>query len=154
MCPGIDYLPLHMPARASMVPCPRSNRYHIDTDELWCAGELAFNAVGLLFQLASIFTEAGRLVLVQVLLQQGDVRLDPISSLYYIAPPCFCILVVPFGFAELFPMMADDALSIPFFLLIVSSLAAFGRCKRSPPLRRHECSSCERCTTPICVAYA
>lgn len=87
----------------------------------------------MLFQEASIFTEAARLVLVQVLLQQDDVRLDPISTLYYVAPSCFVILTVPFVFMEVPLMMAEDTLIIPLFLLILSSLTAFGRDAQAQP---------------------
>lgn len=52
-------------------------------------GEIHFNIVGTLFQVTGIAAEALRLVLTQVLLQKKGLTLNPITSLYYIAP-CRC----------------------------------------------------------------
>lgn len=49
-------------------------------------GEIHFNVVGTLYQVTGIFAEALRLVLTQVLLQKKGLSLNPITSLYYIAP--------------------------------------------------------------------
>ena len=49
-------------------------------------GEIHFNIVGTLYQVTGIFAEALRLVLTQVLLQKKGLTLNPINSLYYIAP--------------------------------------------------------------------
>ncbi|KAL0381162.1 UNVERIFIED_CONTAM: putative sugar phosphate/phosphate translocator, partial [Sesamum angustifolium] len=48
-------------------------------------GEIHFNVIGTVYQVTGIFAEALRLVLTQVLLQKG-LTLNPITSLYYIAP--------------------------------------------------------------------
>lgn len=49
-------------------------------------GETYFSWTGFIFQTLAIFAESSRLVLTNVLMKQ--VRLDPLSSLYYIAPLC------------------------------------------------------------------
>lgn len=49
-------------------------------------GEIHFNIVGTAYQVTGIFAEALRLVLTQVLLQKKGLTLNPITSLYYIAP--------------------------------------------------------------------
>lgn len=49
-------------------------------------GEIHFNIIGTLYQVTGIFAEALRLVLTQVLLQKKGLTLNPITSLYYIAP--------------------------------------------------------------------
>lgn len=49
-------------------------------------GEIHFNVVGTVYQVTGIFAEALRLVLTQVLLQKKGLTLNPITSLYYIAP--------------------------------------------------------------------
>ncbi|KVH99774.1 protein of unknown function DUF250 [Cynara cardunculus var. scolymus] len=49
-------------------------------------GEIHFNVIGTLYQVTGIFAEALRLVLTQVLLQKKGLTLNPITSLYYIAP--------------------------------------------------------------------
>ncbi|KAG8369414.1 hypothetical protein BUALT_Bualt14G0008600 [Buddleja alternifolia] len=49
-------------------------------------GEIHFNVVGTAYQVTGIVAEALRLVLTQVLLQKKGLTLNPITSLYYIAP--------------------------------------------------------------------
>ncbi|XP_042405298.1 probable sugar phosphate/phosphate translocator At3g17430 isoform X2 [Zingiber officinale] len=49
-------------------------------------GEIYFNVVGTAYQVTGIFAEALRLVLTQVLLQKKGLTLNPVTSLYYIAP--------------------------------------------------------------------
>ena len=49
-------------------------------------GEIHFNVIGTTYQVTGIFAEALRLVLTQVLLQKKGLNLNPITSLYYIAP--------------------------------------------------------------------
>ncbi|CAH1442370.1 unnamed protein product [Lactuca virosa] len=58
-------------------------------------GEIHFNVIGTLYQVTGIFAEALRLVLTQVLLQKKGLTLNPITSLYYIAPCSFAFLFVP-----------------------------------------------------------
>jgi hypothetical protein len=50
------------------------------------AGETYFSMVGFLFQTFGILAESSRLVLTNVLMK--SLKLDPLSSLYYIAPLC------------------------------------------------------------------
>jgi hypothetical protein len=49
-------------------------------------GEIHFNVIGTMYQVTGIFAEALRLVLTQVLLQKKGLTLNPVTSLYYIAP--------------------------------------------------------------------
>lgn len=55
-------------------------------------GEIHFNIVGTVYQVTGIFAEALRLVLTQVLLQKKGLTLNPINSLYYIAPCRYSLL--------------------------------------------------------------
>ena len=55
-------------------------------------GEIHFNVVGTVYQVTGIFAEALRLVLTQVLLQKKGLTLNPITSLYYIAPCRYSVL--------------------------------------------------------------
>lgn len=55
-------------------------------------GEIHFNVIGTLYQVTGIVAEALRLVLTQVLLQKKGLTLNPITSLYYIAPCRYRIL--------------------------------------------------------------
>ncbi|XP_057516828.1 probable sugar phosphate/phosphate translocator At1g48230 [Amaranthus tricolor] len=63
-------------------------------------GEIHFNIVGTLYQVTGIFAEALRLVLTQVLLQKKGLNLNPITSLYYIAPCSFVFLFIPWYMLE------------------------------------------------------
>ncbi|KAI4372523.1 hypothetical protein MLD38_010743 [Melastoma candidum] len=64
-------------------------------------GEIHFNVVGTLFQVTGIVAEALRLVLTQILLQKKGLALNPITSLYYIAPCSFVFLFVPWYLIEM-----------------------------------------------------
>lgn len=63
-------------------------------------------------QLGSITTEAIRLALVQILLQKRGIKLNPITTLYYISPCCFAFLMLPFFFVDLPHIMSDDDLKV------------------------------------------
>lgn len=49
-------------------------------------GEIHFNMTGTIYQVMGIVAEALRLVLTQVLLQKKGLTLNPVTTLYYIAP--------------------------------------------------------------------
>ena len=53
---------------------------------LTSVGETFFSITGFTFQALAIFAESTRLVLTNILMK--ELKLDPLSSLYYIAPPC------------------------------------------------------------------
>uniref|UniRef100_A0A0E0FBI5 Sugar phosphate transporter domain-containing protein n=1 Tax=Oryza meridionalis TaxID=40149 RepID=A0A0E0FBI5_9ORYZ len=58
-------------------------------------GEARFDAFGVTLQLAAVAAEATRLVLIQILLTSKGMSLNPITSLYYIAPCCLVFLTLP-----------------------------------------------------------
>jgi drug/metabolite transporter (DMT)-like permease len=53
---------------------------------LTSVGETYFSVIGFTFQVLGICAESTRLVLTNVLMK--ELKLDPLSSLYYFAPPC------------------------------------------------------------------
>lgn len=55
-------------------------------------GEINFNVIGTVYQVMGILAEALRLVLTQVLLQKKGLTLNPVTSLYYIAPCRYAVL--------------------------------------------------------------
>lgn len=59
-------------------------------------GEINFVVIGVLFQLASVATESTRLMLIQILLQRRGLSLNPVTTMYYIAPASFAFLSIPF----------------------------------------------------------
>ena len=86
--------------------------------------------------------ESFRLCLIQILLQSRGIRLNPITTLYYVAPACFAFLLIPFSFNELPLLVARDQAEAPLGWLLVSAVSAFGR--DTPPTVTY----CTICTVP------
>lgn len=95
------------------------------------AGELNFIVIGVVLQMCSICTESTRLVLVQILLQRRGLKLNPITTLYYIAPCCFAFLLLPFVMLEAPKIMNDPSVVFRPGVLISNAAAAFGECRTS-----------------------
>ncbi|KAL4418768.1 hypothetical protein ABPG77_010373 [Micractinium sp. CCAP 211/92] len=89
-------------------------------------GEINFVVIGVILQMASVATESTRLTLVQILLQRRGIKLNPITTLYLIAPACFAFLCIPFFFLELPKMMNDPSLKVDPLIMITNAGAAFG----------------------------
>ena len=90
-------------------------------------GELNFNLTGVLFQLSSILSESVRLVLVQILLQSRGLKLNPITTLYYVAPCCFGFLLVPFFSIEYSKIAMDANVAVNPLNFFGNAVAAFGK---------------------------
>ncbi|KAK6798578.1 hypothetical protein RDI58_006281 [Solanum bulbocastanum] len=86
-------------------------------------GEIHFNVVGTVYQVTGIFAEALRLVLTQVLLQKKGLTLNPITSLYYIAPCSFVFLFVPWYLLEK-PEMEVSQIQFNFWIFFSNALCA------------------------------
>ena len=69
-------------------------------------GEINFVVIGVLLQLASVATESTRLMLIQILLQRRGLSLNPVTTMYYIAPASFLFLSVPFALVSYPPSPA------------------------------------------------
>ncbi|XP_019418680.1 PREDICTED: probable sugar phosphate/phosphate translocator At3g17430 [Lupinus angustifolius] len=86
-------------------------------------GEIHFNVIGTVYQVTGIVAEALRLVLTQVLLQKKGLTLNPITSLYYIAPCSFVFLFVPWYILEK-PEMEDPHMQFNFWIFFSNALCA------------------------------
>ncbi|KAG8658957.1 probable sugar phosphate/phosphate translocator At1g48230 isoform X1 [Manihot esculenta] len=86
-------------------------------------GEIHFNVVGTVYQVTGIFAEALRLVLTQVLLQKKGLTLNPVTSLYYIAPCSFVFLFVPWFLLEK-PGMEVSQIQFNFWIFFSNALSA------------------------------
>ena len=64
-------------------------------------GELNFNAFGFFVQIVAVVVEACRIISVQLVLGKANLKLNSITTLYYVSPICFVFLIVPFAFLEL-----------------------------------------------------
>ncbi|KAJ8433432.1 hypothetical protein Cgig2_008610 [Carnegiea gigantea] len=86
-------------------------------------GEIHFNIIGTLYQVTGIFAEALRLVLTQVLLQKKGLSLNPITSLYYIAPCSFVFLCIPWCMLEK-PSMDVSHIHFNFWIFFSNAICA------------------------------
>lgn len=86
-------------------------------------GEIHFNAIGTVYQVTGIFAEALRLVLTQVLLQKKGLKLNPVTSLYYIAPCSFLFLFFPWYLLEK-PGMDVSHIQFNFWIFFSNALCA------------------------------
>ncbi|KNA05546.1 hypothetical protein SOVF_189350 [Spinacia oleracea] len=86
-------------------------------------GEIHFNIIGTLYQVTGIFAEALRLVLTQVLLQKKGLTLNPITSLYYIAPCSFMFLFIPWYMLEQ-PQMDISRIQFNFWIFFSNAICA------------------------------
>lgn len=86
-------------------------------------GEIHFNTIGTVYQVTGIFAEALRLVLTQVLLQKKGLTLNPVTSLYYIAPCSFLFLFVPWYLLEQ-PAMEVSQIQFNFWIFFSNAICA------------------------------
>lgn len=87
-------------------------------------GETYFSWIGFTFQSLAILAESTRLVLTNILMKQ--LKLDPLSSLYYIAPCCALFIGLACGYFEFSELPWDRMLTQEFMLmLLVNGLVAF-----------------------------
>jgi drug/metabolite transporter (DMT)-like permease len=86
-------------------------------------GELRFSLFGFLLQAAGILSESLRLVMADRFLK--DLKLDALSTLYYVAPPSFFFIAIGFLFFE-FPYFPMERLASSFaWILLINGFAAF-----------------------------
>lgn len=87
-------------------------------------GETYFSLIGFIFQALGIFFESSRLVLTNVLMKH--IKLDPLSSLYYIAPLCATFIGIAFMIFE-FPSMPWERMATQEFLgiMLLNGIVAF-----------------------------
>lgn len=88
-------------------------------------GEARFDTWGVMLQLGAVAFEATRLVMIQILLNSKGVNLNPITSLYYVAPCCLLFLIVPWLFVELPVLRETSSFHFDFVVFGTNSLCAF-----------------------------
>lgn len=88
-------------------------------------GEAKFDVWGVVLQLGAVAFEATRLVLIQILLTSKGISLNPITSLYYVAPCCFVFLLVPWIFVEYPILKATSSFQFDFAIFGTNSCCAF-----------------------------
>lgn len=88
-------------------------------------GEAKFDTWGVLLQLGAVAFEATRLVLIQILLTSKGISLNPITSLYYVAPCCFVFLLIPWITVELPILKENSTFHFDYFIFGTNSFCAF-----------------------------
>lgn len=69
-------------------------------------------------------SEATRLTLVQILLQGRGIKLNPITTMYYVSPVCLMCLLIPFATLEAEKLAYHDW-NLGWGVLLMSAAAAF-----------------------------
>ncbi|KAL3825110.1 hypothetical protein ACJIZ3_021139 [Penstemon smallii] len=88
-------------------------------------GEAKFDSWGVILQLGAVAFEATRLVMIQILLTSQGITLNPITSLYYVAPCCMVFLFFPWLFVE-YPLLKDtSSFHFDFVVFGTNSSCAF-----------------------------
>ncbi|KAK8520308.1 hypothetical protein V6N13_031232 [Hibiscus sabdariffa] len=88
-------------------------------------GEARFDTWGVVLQLGAVAFEATRLVLIQILLTSKGITLNPITSLYYVAPCCLVFLLVPWIFVEYPVLKETSSFAFDFVIFGTNSFCAF-----------------------------
>ncbi|KAL6536210.1 hypothetical protein OROGR_012782 [Orobanche gracilis] len=90
-------------------------------------GEAKYDSWGVHLQLGAVAFEATRLVMIQILLTSKGINLNPITSLYYVAPSCLAFLAIPWLFVEYPILRQQNPLGFHFDFVIfgTNSLCAF-----------------------------
>ncbi|KAK7352717.1 hypothetical protein VNO80_18145 [Phaseolus coccineus] len=88
-------------------------------------GEARFDPWGVLLQLGAVAFEATRLVMIQILLTSKGISLNPITSLYYVAPCCLVFLSVPWIFVEYPVLRESSTFQFDFVVFGTNSFCAF-----------------------------
>ena len=88
-------------------------------------GEAMFNGWGVVLQLGAVAFEATRLVLIQILLTSKGISLNPITSLYYVAPCCFVFLSIPWVFVEYPTLIRESSFVFDYVVFGTNSVCAF-----------------------------
>ncbi|XP_019189552.1 PREDICTED: probable sugar phosphate/phosphate translocator At5g25400 [Ipomoea nil] len=88
-------------------------------------GEAKFDSWGVILQLGAVAFEATRLVMIQILLTSKGITLNPITSLYYVAPCCFAFLFVPWVMVEYPDLKENSSYHLDYMIFGTNSFCAF-----------------------------
>ena len=88
-------------------------------------GEIQFDVTGVIYQITGLIFEATRLILVQILLNAPEYKMDPLVSLYYYAPVCAVINGVVSLIFEGSSFTMDHVYKVGIFTLVSNAMIAF-----------------------------
>jgi hypothetical protein len=113
------------------VPCcePKSDRLDVMIIvfgvTLASFGEIKFVWLGFFYQAGGIFSEAIRLIMIQILLSGEGQNMDPLVSLYYYAPVCTVMNFLVAAATELSSFEMADVWRAGVFILLLNAAVAF-----------------------------
>jgi drug/metabolite transporter (DMT)-like permease len=85
--------------------------------------------IGFVYGIAGVISSSMYNIVVQLLLQKRGLKMNPIQTLYYVAPMCFLFLLPPFFLFEFRNMVKDfqeHKIKVPYYLFPVNASVAFG----------------------------
>lgn len=88
-------------------------------------GEAKFDSWGVMLQLGAVAFEATRLVMIQILLTSKGITLNPITSLYYVAPCCLAFLFIPWILVEFPSLKENSSFHFDYAIFASNSFCAF-----------------------------
>ncbi|KIM27760.1 hypothetical protein M408DRAFT_16547 [Serendipita vermifera MAFF 305830] len=86
-------------------------------------GELHFNLIGFIIQSLAVAFEASRLVMIEILLK--GMKMDPLASLHWYAPPCALLTLTLLPFVEGLTPILTAVSHIGFGHLFANAMTAF-----------------------------
>ncbi|PSR83242.1 duf250 domain protein membrane protein [Coniella lustricola] len=89
-------------------------------------GEIKFNMIGFIYQMAGVAFEATRLTMVQRLLSGAEFKMDPLVSLYYFAPVCAAMNFVVALVWEVPKVSMAEVYNVGLFTFMLNGMVAFG----------------------------
>lgn len=90
------------------------------------SGEIQFSLVGFLYQMGGIVSESIRLIMIQLLLSNDGLKMDPLVGLYYFAPAC-CLMnfLIALPTNEILNISWQAVQDVGVGLLFLNALIAF-----------------------------
>ncbi|KAL2457431.1 putative sugar phosphate/phosphate translocator [Forsythia ovata] len=88
-------------------------------------GEAKFDNWGVVLQLGAMAFEVTRLFIIQILLIYKGITLNPITSLYYVAPCCLAFLFFPWIFVKFSLLKETSSFHFDFLIFGTNSFCAF-----------------------------
>lgn len=88
-------------------------------------GELQFSGLGATFMLSAMLAEAFKMILLQTMMQQTDLQINPVNALYYVMPAstlCLLPFVLAFEVCDVYDAIPSVAPQVP--ALVGSAIAA------------------------------
>lgn len=88
-------------------------------------GEIQFSWIGFIYQAGGVFSEAIRLIMIQILLSGEAQNMDPLVALYYYAPVCTVMNFLVAAATEMASFQMVDVWRAGIWILLLNAGVAF-----------------------------